>query len=43
MKIYCQIKTETKKRIKVKIVKAPLVNSVDFKRVVLNRSRAVVL
>ncbi len=43
MKIYCQTKTQTKKKIRVKIIKAPLVNSADLKRVILSRAKAVIL
>ncbi len=43
MKICCQTKTQTKKKVRVKIIKAPLVNSADLKKIVLSRAKAVVL
>jgi len=43
VKIKCQIKKAAKEGLKIKIIKAPLVDSLKLKQVIFDRARALVL
>ncbi len=42
-KIQCQIRKEKAELVKVRIIRAPLVNTTELKSVIANRARALIL
>ncbi len=43
-KINCQTKTNTEtKKVRVKIIKAPVVNTIELRNLILDRAKALVL